>query len=553
MKRGCTQLGTWMLLALALPAAQAATTAVVRGVVRDPKGTPQMGALVQLLTPDATAIASAITDLNGRYRIPNVAPGRYQMRASATLFLPTLRRNLRLLSGTQATVNLTLTTLIDAGLGLPARRRNPAEPDDDWKWTLRAAENRPVLRVLPDGTAVIEPERRSPAGHDGRVVSTAGIGRFGEGGIHSVALADVTAGAGSAAIFRTDIGAGGAPSVDLGSGYERSMGYAGNMRMAAVYQSRPGLTAGDATGLSSVALLNAQRMKMGDVLEVEVGSLIREVRGTGAEAASGSQVLPFVKVATEPVPGLMVAYRMATAQELQSFDDLDAPRMQTPAAVSSHGRMLMEGGRHQELSVTERVGAGTVQAGFYQDHLANPAIAGSGLPGTQAMASGDVMVDPVTETFRILGPSYDARGVTIAVSEPVLRSLWMTGEYDSGNALASDGAGGVRPEWMQAGMLAVSGKWEGGTQVRVAYRWQPNNSLTAVNQYRADAQGAYLSVSLRRPLRCGNMLPDGLEAVVDVSNLLAQGYRPVGVSADGGTLFLAQTVRAVQGGLAFTF
>jgi hypothetical protein len=27
--------------------------------------------------------------------------------------------------------------------------------DDDWKWTLRSVANRPILRVLPDGTTVV--------------------------------------------------------------------------------------------------------------------------------------------------------------------------------------------------------------------------------------------------------------------------------------------------------------------------------------------------------------------------------------------------------------
>jgi hypothetical protein len=39
---------------------------------------------------------------------------------------------------------------------------------------------------------------------------------------------------------------------------------------------------------------------------------------------------------------------------------------------------------------------------------------------------------------------------------------------------------------------------------------------------------------------------------VDVTNLLAQGYLPF-LSADGRTLYLAQSPRAIQGGLSFTF
>jgi hypothetical protein len=50
----------------------------------------------------------------------------------------------------------------------------------------------------------------------------------------------------------------------------------------------------------------------------------------------------------------------------------------------------------------------------------------------------------------------------------------------------------------------------------------------------------------------GHLLPAGLDATIDVTNLLAQGYRPF-LSADGQAMFLAQSPRAVQAGLAFTF
>jgi hypothetical protein len=88
--------------------------------------------------------------------------------------------------------------------------------------------------------------------------------------------------------------------------------------------------------------------------------------------------------------------------------------------------------------------------------------------------------------------------------------------------------------------------------VRAAYRWQPERLVTAVNPYEAFSDQAYLSFYLRQPIRCGNFLPPGLEATIDVTNLLAQGYRPF-LSTDGGTLFLAQSPRTIQAGLAFSF
>jgi Fe-S cluster biogenesis protein NfuA len=49
-----------------------------------------------------------------------------------------------------------------------------------------------------------------------------------------------------------------------------------------------------------------------------------------------------------------------------------------------------------------------------------------------------------------------------------------------------------------------------------------------------------------------HLLPNGLEALLDVRNLLAQGYRPV-LSADGGTVYLVQGGRCIRAGLSFNF
>ena len=95
------------MLALAPGVGLAASTAVVSGVVRDTQGVAQIGAMVQVLAAGSASVATAFTDMYGRYRIANLVPGRYQVRATAALFLPATRPNLQLSTGMRATVNLT--------------------------------------------------------------------------------------------------------------------------------------------------------------------------------------------------------------------------------------------------------------------------------------------------------------------------------------------------------------------------------------------------------------------------------------------------------------
>jgi hypothetical protein len=110
------------LVAAHLQAQQSRSAAAVSGIVRNAEGTPQMGAMVQLVAAHANPSAfaalgtavSAFTDIHGRYLIRNVPPGRYQLRATAALFMPALHDNLQLHAGAQAVVNVTLNTLFEA-------------------------------------------------------------------------------------------------------------------------------------------------------------------------------------------------------------------------------------------------------------------------------------------------------------------------------------------------------------------------------------------------------------------------------------------------------
>jgi hypothetical protein len=163
----------------------------------------------------------------------------------------------------------------------------------------------------------------------------------------------------------------------------------------------------------------------------------------------------------------------------------------------------------------------------------------------------------------MLAGGYKSQGINLLMTQPITPGLWVAVEYSTGGALAApDGkkpmhldlvSTELKTRGSQSATVALKGRViHSGTQVRASYRWQPEGMVTAVNPYAAFSDQAYLSFFIRQPIRCGGMLPQGLEATVDVTNLLEQGYRPV-LSQDGKTLFLAQTPRVMQAGLAFNF
>jgi hypothetical protein len=562
-----------LLLTVAVRVA-AAQGAAVSGVVRDAQGVAQLGALVQVVAENSAVLGTAFTDLHGRYLIPHLVPGRYEVRATAALFVPAMRDNLQLRAGAQAIVNLTLNTLFESATWIPAERRKADEPSDDWKWTMRSAANRPILRLAEDGDVILVSssvtERPSKHTDRARAEMTAGDGGFGSSGLHDVFVLDRTLDDGSGLVLHADFGqqpggTGIRPSTEVATGFESRLGFAGAGRAVVSFQSHPELvSSGGTPGLDAMQVASAQRMQIGDFADIEAGGTLYVVRSSGF--ASGSR--PFLKITAHPVKDWTMGYRMATSQNLQSFAGLDSVLPELPIAVMYRGRTQTEQGHHQEFTVSRKAGPGLVQISYYRDSLDRVAVSGGGaltaadIQQTVQPGANGIVADSTTGNFRFLSAGYKTQGVNVTLTEPLSSTMWVAVEYGSGAGLAAkDGAGmslstvstSLVPQTAQTATIALRGRVvRSGTRIRASYRWQPTRLVTAVDPYASFGDQAYFSCHLRQALRLGSLLPNGLDATVDVTNLMAQGYRPF-LSADGKTLFLAQSPRTVQAGLAFTF
>src|SRR5437016_6212067 len=152
-------------VALALPVLAADRSASISGYVRSASGVPQMGAMVEVLNSAARNL-KVFTDENGFYSASGLLPGVYTIKAYSPSFLPALRERVGLSPGASAMVDLKLSGLFEA-IQLPAMRGAAASEDDDWKWVLRSASNRPILRMLDDGSPAPEPGTESaPSSRD---------------------------------------------------------------------------------------------------------------------------------------------------------------------------------------------------------------------------------------------------------------------------------------------------------------------------------------------------------------------------------------------------
>jgi len=72
-----------LLLLAAAPLTAQITTSAITGVVRDKAGEPVVGAVVEARSEDTGALRSAVTDVEGRYRIDLLNPGAWVMRATS--------------------------------------------------------------------------------------------------------------------------------------------------------------------------------------------------------------------------------------------------------------------------------------------------------------------------------------------------------------------------------------------------------------------------------------------------------------------------------------
>jgi hypothetical protein len=553
-----------LIAALSAPAF-AATDTTVSGVVRDAKGAPQVGALVQLVRPDLSVIAQTFTDDHGRYVLPRIVPGTYGVKATSALLLPTLRENLHIAASSKLIVNLTLSTLYDAFRWLPAQPRQADEPKDDWTWTLRLSANRPLLRLLQDGPLVVVNEAdRQSQNMKARMTIRGGESAFGEGGVHNDFEMRRTTDDTRQLILRADLSAAESPALNTEVGYEQQLGPGRTLRTVAAFVDSPEIAGGpDTQGMQAMVIRTAETMELTDAIEADFGNEMEAVH------------LGQTRIASYPSAGLRVragdsaiAYRVATAPGVLEADAIDRESSLPPAVAQRQGSLVLEHGLHQELSYTHTSGNARLRVTVFRDNIEHPMINGAGEISAADWAGGDLLYDGSTDAIRVSGPQFTGGGMVAEFRDVLPDATWIAITTGTGNVISMDGPPSdaraisatlaeellnMKPRQAQMVAAAFGGKLQkAGTQWQASYRWQSTGSLTAVDSFNNDLPDPYLSFYVRQPIHCRGVLNNGMEALLDVRNLLAQGYMPF-VSRDGSVLYFAQASRTLEGGLSFTF
>ena len=569
MKLTCRTLGWVMLVvvALAAPAAAKQGYGTISGVVLDPSGTPQMGAIVWLISEDAggRTVAQILSNQHGAFLSDHLKPGNYAVRVSLAGFLPAMETHIAVMSNLTTLLRVQVETVFSSLDTLRRKSDIPAEPDD-WKWVLRSSTaTRTILQWDDTGNEIASnalgaelPNAQRPRG-----------------------LLQVTNGAlrpGSASNLPN------APATAVS--YDQQLGNLGRVLLAGQMSYDRGAsgsfagvwlpTGNGGNGPETIFIwrqskfgaegMEFQGMRIDHTEQIELGDRI-QLRAGGEYLRAGiissvSSLRPHAqldaKLAQNFTATLIVAANPPSEQwgrtgALESaIDELDS----LPPVLFHDGRAVLEGGWHQELSVKRKMAKqSTFEVAAFHDSSRDQAVFGTG-----ASASPEFVQDAFSSAFLYDGGNSSSWGARAAYRQKISDDLEVAAIYAWAGALTPSGelnttSSDLRDSFMTSNHHSLAARVSGkiprsGTQVAASYKWIAGTALSRMDQF---GEAAYqmdpnLHLSIRQPLPGLN---GRWEALADFSNLLAQGY--VTVNGQDSRMVLCPNMRSFRGGVSFQF
>lgn len=545
-----------LVLGMAGPVWAGKAPGMISGYVRNAAGIPQMGAVVEVM---GSAALTVFTDETGFYRASGLVPGIYDVKVSAPSFLPVMRERVELSAGASVLLDITLRTLFEAVQLAPAR---DAANTDDWRWVLRSGANRPILRLVDDQSGAGTAEAKGGSRVTGSLAFVAGYSPQGLGNTdldtafslqRPVFDSDTIA-------LRGNVGYGtSSPASVLRASFRHSEEGSLGPAMALTLQNLPAPDTMPGAGIQALTLSVSDGTKLGDLVELQFGSELQGIQFLGRTLA----VRPYAAADVHLSRNTIVEYRYATSLPRNEVDEEFGPAgfsQLNPRVSMVNYASAVESAHHHEASLSYRDEKSTLQAAAYYDRVANPALTGV---GEFSADGGDTLPDVFTGSFSYRGVDYSTGGLRVAAEHQLAPGLTVTGDYAFGNALEMDKTGialADARQWIRfAPHHVLAGKLSGvvpksKTVWAASYRWVDGPVLTPVDMFdnSVGRMDPFLSILIRQPVPYMGFLPGRMEAMVDVRNLLAQGYVPM-LGDDGHTVYLVQSARSLRGGFSFTF
>jgi hypothetical protein len=568
MKVNCKTLGWVILLALAFAGSARAKQqyGTLSGVVLDPAGIPQMGATVWVISEDlgGRTVSRLLSNQYGKFFTDHINPGKYAVRVALAGYIPALEQHVAVLADLTTVLSVQMNSVF-ASLDTLRHKADTSTEPDDWKWVLRSsAATRTILQWRDaDPSYGLNGGKEFPAAErqHGIVQVTNGSLRLGS----PSGLPDAPA---TAVSYDQSLGnmgrillAGqmsylrGASGAFAGVWLPSGTAERGPETIFVLHQTKFG-EAGPM--FQELRLDHSEQISLTDRLSLRAGA---EYLRVGIES-SASTLRPHAQLDAILAPAWTASFTLASDPPAanwgheQALESAIAELDSLPAVLFHNGNPVIERGWHEEISIRHKLSENAqLQVAAFHDSAKHQAIAGSG-----PAADPDFTQNFFSSAFLYDGGNTSSWGTRVAYRQKISQHLEFAALYDWAGALSPVGVlnptstdfhNNIATRNHQSVGASVSGKLpRAHTQVDASYKWIAGTTLSRLDAF-GEVQNNMdpnLHLSIRQPLPGLN---GRLQALVDFSNLLAQGY----VSANGtdSRIVLVPVARAFRGGVSFQF
>ena len=549
--------------------------ATVSGTVRDNRGLPLSGALIQIIREGAKkVITEARTAADGSFSA-KIPAGRYSLKAVASGFSEVLFSSVTVAPSAEIAYRFNLEPL-GAGRTYPEQRSDR----DSAKWRLRSAQTQRSIFQANEGTdATVAAVESETSTNDDVIVVNAEDGdqsRVRPQGVVETYFADSSNPFGSSYqglnfavalqasesidfIFAGQTGTGAAPQR-----------FEASARVRLNNRHRLGVTAGGAKLQTFGAM--ADRFAQGNLGQMSVRAVDEWIVRDGFVVVLGMDYSRFFGTGNDAsfTPRLAVQFdanartrvkaayaSMADSDGLQSvanFESANAVFKQPTAQPIAYvgGRAVMARSRRFEIGLERELSnRSQVEATAFVDTTSGRGV------GLLAMPATAFSGDSAAALINVANQEGSARGVRVVYSNR-LNHVWnASAGYSFGRGQRLSPAGIRNPSQLFDGgffssfALQIAGDWSTGTHVQTVLRFSPQATVFAIDPF-AGQLAVYdpsLSIQVTQDLPTFG-LPLRAQAILDARNLL--DVQPA--TSNGETLLLvAPNGRSVRGGISLRF
>lgn len=547
--------------------------ATITGTVRDNKGMPLAGAVIQLIREGANQLVKQTrTAADGSFSA-KIPAGRYSLRAIAEGFSDVLFSSVQVSPSAEIAYRFNLEPADS-----PNTLVNQRKDKDNVKWTLRSVQGRRSIFQADEGDnstiAAVEADEVSEANAEKRTDEHGKVRTQGVVETYFAASANPFAPSYEGVNFAVAMPA--SESIDLifagqsGIGAGAPQRFETSARWRASDRHRLNLTAGAASlstfnsnakaatprSLGQMSVRAIDEWIVRDGVVVVLGLDYSRFLGAG-NAASISPRLG-IQFDANARTRVHVAYapggQETDQQSSASFESGDVvfkqPNTQPVAFVG--GRAVMGQSRRLEFGV-ERVldNRSRVEATAFLDLTSGR---GVGLMATSLSAfSGD----NEAAIQRVANQEGSARGVRLVYSHRLSHGLSAAAGYSFGRGQRLSANGLTNPaeffsnSFFQSAALQFTGDWSTGTHVQTVFRFSPQATVFAIDPFagRLAVYDPSLSIQVTQDLPTFG-LPVRAQAVVDARNLLDFQSR---TGKGEAVLEFGPNGRSLRGGIAVRF